>query len=259
MESQNNQLQLIDADVIASLVINGEVGKLTADQKVQYYNYRCQQVGLDPSAKPFDLLRLNGKEILYANAACTQQLTSIHKLSHCITKSEVIEGIYMVCVRVTGNDGRSTENMGCVPIGSLKGDNLANGLMKATTKAIRRAVLAHCGLGMLDETETETIPNAVPLQMPDVDTTYSSVKGAPLTIKADPFKIKYNTISEIDIQLERADEVEHVVALFYANADLIETDAEFKKKVGDKRDELKERDFYYANEDSALHPNDQMS
>jgi hypothetical protein len=30
--------------------------------------------------------------------------------------------------------------------------------MKATTKAIRRTVLAHCGLGMLDETELDTIP-----------------------------------------------------------------------------------------------------
>ena len=43
-------------------------------------------------------------------------------------------------------------------IANLSGEKLANAIMKATTKAIRRTVLAHCGLGMLDETELETIP-----------------------------------------------------------------------------------------------------
>ena len=50
--------------------------------------------------------------------------------------------------------------MGAVDIKGLAGEKLANALMKATTKAIRRTVLAHCGLGMLDETELETIPSS---------------------------------------------------------------------------------------------------
>jgi hypothetical protein len=71
-----------------------------------------------------------------------------------------MDDIYLVSVRVTGADGRLSENQGAVAIAHLKGDALANAVLKATTKAIRRAVLAHCGLGMLDETEAETIPNA---------------------------------------------------------------------------------------------------
>ena len=151
---------ILDPKVIESIVMNGDLSKLQPAQKVAYYNYRCQQAGLDPAAKPFDLLKLNGKEILYANAQCTQQLCAIHKLSTQVTHREKMDDIYLVSVRVTGADGRLSENQGAVAVAHLKGDALANAVLKATTKAIRRAVLAHCGLGMLDETEAETIPNA---------------------------------------------------------------------------------------------------
>lgn len=153
--------QNLDPSIIESLVVNGDLSKLNASQKVALYRYRCQQVGLDPSAKPFDLLTLNGKQVLYANAGCTQQLCSIHKLTTSITAREKVDDIYTVCARVASPDGRSSENMGAVPLANLKGDALANAFLKATTKAIRRTVLAHVGLGMLDETEVETIPNAV--------------------------------------------------------------------------------------------------
>jgi hypothetical protein len=41
--------------------------------------------------------------------------------------------------------------------------NLANLQMKAVTKGKRRLTLSLCGLGWLDETEVETIPNAQPV------------------------------------------------------------------------------------------------
>ncbi len=154
-------LTTLDPSVISSLVINGDLKGLTNEQRVAYYNYRCQQAGLDPAAKPFDLLTLNGKQILYANASATQQLCGTRGLSVQITAREKVEDIYVVCARVTDQANRTTENTGAVSIGGLKGDALANAMMKATTKAIRRTVLAHCGLGMLDETETETISGAV--------------------------------------------------------------------------------------------------
>jgi len=159
----------LDPKVIESIVINGDLSKLAPPQKVAYYNYRCQNAGLDPAAKPFDLLKLNGKEVLYANASATQQLCAIHRLSTQITHRERVDDIYLVSCRVTGADGRVSENQGAVSIANARGDALANAILKATTKAIRRAVLSHCGLGMLDETEVETIPGAraEPLVIPD--------------------------------------------------------------------------------------------
>jgi len=161
-----NEIRTLDPGTITKLVLNGDMKGLTDQQKVEYYGYRCNQAGLDPAAKPFDILTLNGKMILYANAGCTQQLTHIHKLSHQVTNRELVDDIYCVFVRVTGPDGRSTENMGAVPVVGLKGEAKANAFLKATTKAIRRAVLAHCGLGMLDETEVETIPGAEKVEPP---------------------------------------------------------------------------------------------
>ena len=152
--------QVLDPKIQESIVLRGDLSGLNESQKKEYYLYRCKQVGLDPAAKPFDLLKLNGKEILYANASCTQQLCSIHRLSTQITHRERLDDIFLVSVRVTGADGRVSENAGAVAVGNLKGDSLANAILKATTKAIRRAVLAHCGLGMLDETEVESIPEA---------------------------------------------------------------------------------------------------
>lgn len=150
----------LDPAIIESLVLGGDVGKLSPAQKVQYVAYRCKQVGLDPAAQPFQLLRLQGKEVLYATAGATQQLCQTRGLSVSITKREKVEDIYCVEARVTDKEGRFSENMGSTPIAGLKGEALSNALLKATTKAIRRTVLAHCGLGLLDETEAETIPGA---------------------------------------------------------------------------------------------------
>jgi hypothetical protein len=154
------EVATIDPAIIESIVTKGDLSGLNQVQKVAYYNYRCKQIGLDPSAKPFDLLNLSGKQVLYANAGATQQLCNLHKLSTQITGKERVDDIYLVSVRVTGADGRVSENQGAVSITGLKGDALANAVLKCTTKAIRRSVLAHCGLGMLDETEVETIPHA---------------------------------------------------------------------------------------------------
>lgn len=154
------QLPSIDPQLLSKLVLQGDLSSLTPQQKVEYYKYRCQQAELDPAAQPFSLLTLNGRQVLYANATCTQQLCANRGLTTTILGREKVDDLYIVHVRVTDREGRTTENMGAVPIGGLKGDALSNAMMKGTTKAIRRTVLAHCGLGMMDETEAATIQDA---------------------------------------------------------------------------------------------------
>lgn len=67
----------------------------------------------------------------------------------------------MVVAYVKDRSGRTDCATGAVPLGNLKGEALANALMKAETKAKRRATLSICGLGLLDETEVGSIPGAV--------------------------------------------------------------------------------------------------
>ena len=80
----------LDPAIISSIVLRGDLSGLDESQAVAYYNYRCAQVGIDPSAKPFDILILNGKRVLYANASATQQLSSTHGLSISIINRERI-------------------------------------------------------------------------------------------------------------------------------------------------------------------------
>src|SRR5260370_32382559 len=70
------------------------------------------------------------------------------------------EDVYIVRARATMPDGRTDESLGAVSLAGLEGEALANALMKAETKAKRRVALSICGLGMLDETEVETLPSA---------------------------------------------------------------------------------------------------
>ena len=66
----------------------------------------------------------------------------------------------------------------------LKGEAKANAMMKAETKGKRRVTLSICGLGMLDETETGSIPDARPVQI-DYDTG-EVLDGLPPATPAEP-------------------------------------------------------------------------
>ena len=69
--------------------------------------------------------------------------------------------MFLVVAKVANKTGRTDVSTGAVSIGGLKGENLANALMKAETKAKRRATLSICGLGFLDgETELGDISEA---------------------------------------------------------------------------------------------------
>ena len=155
-----NQIQNNDElGLVAQVIINGDLSNLSAKQRVDYYNGYCQRLGLDAFTKPFDLLKLNGREILYCTRSGAQQLNKLHNVSHAITSRETNAeaGVYMVTSRACLPDGRCTESIGAVNIQGLKGDNYANAVMKAETKAKRRATLDLLGLGVLDETEVESI------------------------------------------------------------------------------------------------------
>jgi hypothetical protein len=117
-------------------------------------------VGLNPLTKPFDYLVLNNKLVLYANRGCAEQLRQIHNVNLTIKAREAVEGCYVVTAMATLPSGRTDESIGAVSLDGLKGDNRSNAMMKAETKAKRRATLSICGLTFLDESEIESIPGA---------------------------------------------------------------------------------------------------
>lgn len=148
----------IDPATVERVMLHGDLSRLSPAQKVNYYRAVCESVGLNPLTQPFQYLVLNGKEILYARREATEQLRKLHEVSVTITARELVDDIYVVTARATLPDARCDESIGAVPLGGLKGEARANGLMKAETKAKRRVTLAICGLGMLDESEVESLP-----------------------------------------------------------------------------------------------------
>lgn len=148
------------AEIMEQVIVKGDLSKLTPEQRGQYYMKVCESVGLNPLTKPFEYIQLNGKLTLYALRGCTDQLRSIHKVSVLDMTEAEREGVFIVTAKVQNGEGRTDMAKGAVTITGLKGDALANAMMKAETKAKRRATLSICGLGFLDETEIETIPQA---------------------------------------------------------------------------------------------------
>lgn len=138
----------------------GDLKALSEPQRANLYRSVCESVGLNYLTRPFEYIVLNGKLVFYARKDCTEQLRKIHGISLTIVARESMEGVYIVTARATTPVGRTDESIGAVPIAGLKGEALANAIMKAETKAKRRITLSICGLGMLDETELETIPVA---------------------------------------------------------------------------------------------------
>jgi hypothetical protein len=53
-----------------------------------------------------------------------------------------------------------------VSLGGLRGDALSNAVMRAQTKATRRATLGLCGVSLTDESEVSSIQGATPWQEP---------------------------------------------------------------------------------------------
>lgn len=154
------QTAVSPGEIMESVIVRGDLAKLQPEERAKYYSTVCQSIGLNPLTKPFEYITLNGKLTLYARKDATDQLRSLRGVSVVIVSRERVEDVYVVTARATTTDGRSDESIGAVAIGNAKGEALANALMKAETKAKRRVTLSICGLGMLDETEVESIPAA---------------------------------------------------------------------------------------------------
>jgi hypothetical protein len=162
-EIQTAKSPVIIPAAIEKALIENDLSGLQVSERLTYYKQVCESVGLNPLTQPLGYLRLNNKLVLYAKKDCTDQLRKIHGVSVTQLDTQKIEDVYVVKAYGTDKTGRTDAATGAVTIGNLKGDALANALMKAETKAKRRLTLSMCGLGMLDETEIETVRNAMPV------------------------------------------------------------------------------------------------
>jgi len=146
-----------DITPIESALMQNNLAGLTPDQRLSYYRSVCESLGLNSLTQPLAYITLSGKLTLYAKRDATDQLRKIHKVSINITAREVMGDVYVVTAKARDASGREDESTGAVPLVGLKGEALANAYLKAETKAKRRVTLSICGLGLLDETEVDSV------------------------------------------------------------------------------------------------------
>jgi len=149
-----------ELSLIEQVVMQGDLSKLSPEQRVTYYHSVCESIGLNPLTRPFDYISLNGKLTLYAKKDATEQLRHNKKISITGLECRVVDDLYIVIAKACTPDGRTDQATGAVVLTNLRGEQKANAIMKAETKAKRRVTLSIGGLGWTDESEVESIPNA---------------------------------------------------------------------------------------------------
>lgn len=154
------------------IIIAGDVSSLTVPQRAEFLGKLALSMGLNPLSQPFELITLNGKLTIYAKKGAADQLREKHKIKCEVTRQGYLDEAktaYYVEVKVQTPDSegnydapgcRSEMELGCSGVDGLTSEALGNSHMRAYTKAKRRATLAFCGFGGLDEMEIDSIQQA---------------------------------------------------------------------------------------------------
>ena len=177
----------LDRIAMGDFMLSGDITKIPTDDRAEFIAALCRHVGIDPLERPFMIMSDGSgeskRDVVYATRACAAALCRERGLSREIISVEerTVAGVDMIVARARCTvieTGRYDEATGAVPIlqplkdwsnrPNGKGppavtwhmpdpDKAANLVMKAETKAKRRAVLDCVGLGLPDETEVATI------------------------------------------------------------------------------------------------------
>lgn len=175
------------------VLIAGDLSKLTPSERIRHYFAVCEGLGLDWRTRPFDYLKDRaGKMQLYARKDCVEQLRRRDGIKLSLSDPKFENDLAIVKATATNRDGRTDEDVGAVPIAGLRGEALANGLLKAITKAKRRVTLSICGLGISDDVEVDSIPGA---ERVHIDLPASDEQAAAIT--ADPPQFEVTALDDI--------------------------------------------------------------
>jgi len=196
-------------DILFKIVIGGDLSGLDQNQKMEYYNRFCDSLNLNPITRPFEFIKFDGKEMLYAKKDATEQLRKLQGISIEDLSGKMMEDIYTVTVKVKDFSGRTDMATGAIYVATLKGKDLANAFMKAETKAKRRATLSICGLGILDESEIEDIEkepkiiNITEKKVGDIDQAVKAISDSKTHEEVEKYEKMIQTRSWTDDELKQ--------------------------------------------------------
>lgn len=172
----------LDPTALQAFILEGDLSSVPPARRASIYVALCSYIGVDPIERPFLIFRDGKREVLYAARSCTSALCRSRGISREIVDVAIKtlggHDVVIAKARATISEtGRHDEATGAVPllvretewINGRKVDKgwrnptpeeVSNAIMKAETKAKRRAVLDLVGLGIPDESEVATIRGA---------------------------------------------------------------------------------------------------
>jgi hypothetical protein len=142
---------------IETVLATGDLSGLTPDDRTRYLLRVCESLSLNPLTRPLQYINLSNRLVLYATRDATDQLRKLHGVSVRIVSRERADDLYIVQAEAQDKTGRTDSSIGAVGVKGLAGEALANALMRCESKAKRRVTLSLCGLGMLDESEVQSV------------------------------------------------------------------------------------------------------
>lgn len=197
------------AAIAEQVIIKGDLSRLTEQQRMTYYTEVCRSLGLNPLTRPFEYITLNNKLTLYATRGCTDQLRVTRGITITGLDPRQVGDVFVVVATGRDRTGREDSSTGAVTVAALKGEALANAMMKAETKAKRRLTLSLAGLGWSDETEVDSIPGAIrqdvdpmtgeirrPLSLAEVARSKAAAAAAEPTAAPDAEEAAFTVVSE---------------------------------------------------------------
>src|SRR5277367_5408963 len=103
-------------NAIAAVLQHNDLSKLTAQQKNDYYMGVCNSLGMNPMTRPFEFIRLGGREVLYAKRDAADQLRKINSISIEVVSRVIEADMLTVHVRAKDGTGRVDEDFGVVSL-----------------------------------------------------------------------------------------------------------------------------------------------
>lgn len=146
---------------LEAIVVNGDLSKLTPQQRSAYYKLRCDKLGLDWTSQPFGYVQFKqGGLKLFPLREATEQLRNNNQVSIAEIDPIDVKGCIAFKCKASLPSGRTDFGIGAVSVDGLEGQDYANAVMKAETKAKKRATLSLLGLGMPSDDEVRDTPGA---------------------------------------------------------------------------------------------------
>lgn len=152
---------------VARFMTSGDLSRLPKATKDAFIVKLAEQIGIPPYPPPFAFVTdKRGKETLVPQKHLAQALRDKHGISTEITYQGPLqlgdkfdESIYVVKMKGTLPSGRFAEEMGTGFFGgdSAVGRGKADEVLKTVTKAANRVTYSLLGIGLIDETEVDSL------------------------------------------------------------------------------------------------------